>query len=212
MIPEHGPCHDGQACVLGVKARRVRKTGPGYPLTVVSCKTHGDCFTLYPPGHVPYGREPLVLLTPEGHSVTRDRAPPYQDTYFQAALDAVGRPLWPEEGTEGSDQPRYATQARRVHRCSQLLGLLASAWDKVVDSLWSTLGIPAGTWQQARKWVVNLKGIRGKSKAIVQLLALLPETNHSFFGLATLGHDAGFWPRPQAETPHLSSTPALFRC
>jgi len=180
-------------------------------LVVLWCKTHEVSFTLYPLGFSPYGREPLALLTPSGHSVARERAPPYQGTYFQAALDAVDQPLWPNESNEGSNQPRYATQARRVARCCQLLGLAKTVGSEVVDKLWSTLGIPAMAWQQAREWVVNLKGIRGKSKAIVQLLALIPESHHAFFGLATLGHHAGFWPPPQAVTGHFSSTPPLFR-
>jgi len=132
--------------------------------------------------------------------VARDRAPPYQGTYFQAALDAVDQPLWPEESNEGSLLPRCVTQRRRVDRCCRLLGLLETRGTEVVDRLWSVASIPARAWQKAREWVVGLKGIRGKGKAIVQLLELFPETYHSFFGLATLGHDAGFWPRPQAET------------
>jgi len=210
-LPEHGPCRNGDECRLRIKGRRLRKTGPGFALTVLWCKTHEVCFTLYPPGFAPYGREPLVLLRPSGLSVARERAPPYQGTYFQAALDAVDQMLWPDEDHEGSDHPRYATQSRHVTRCCRLLGLAKTVGAKVVDRLWSTLGIPAVAWQQAREWVVNLKGIRGKSKAIVQLLALIPETHHAFIGLATLGHHAGFWPPPQAVSGHFSSTPPLFR-
>lgn len=81
-------------------------------------------------------------------------------------------------------------------RCCLLFGL-AVASRIGVDSLWARLEIPAMIWQRARRWVVSQKGFRGKGKAIRLLLNLLPETHHSYFGLATLGHDAGFWPKPQ---------------
>ncbi len=43
-------------CRLTVQLYRPRKTGPGYPVQVLLCRTHGRSFTVYPPGHVPYGR------------------------------------------------------------------------------------------------------------------------------------------------------------
>src|ERR1017187_11039531 len=57
VLPDR--CLDTAACAgceISVHHLRARRTGPQFPLTVVHCKTHGHAFTLYPPGHVPYGR------------------------------------------------------------------------------------------------------------------------------------------------------------
>ena len=196
VVPSRGPCRDDRECQLVVKDRRFRKTGPGFPITVLNCKTHGRCFTLYPPGHVPYGRTPLVALSVQGGVVERERGPPYQGTYFQAALDASQKAAWPKEGTTGNAQPRFVTQLRHLKRCCLLFGLMAASRIRT-ETLWATMGIPGMAWQQARRRVVSHKGFRGKGNAIRQLLNLLPETLDSFLRLATLGHHAGFWPVPQ---------------
>lgn len=44
------------ACVLIVHHLRERKAGPQIPVTVVQCRTQRRAFTLYPLGHIPYGR------------------------------------------------------------------------------------------------------------------------------------------------------------
>src|SRR3712207_4169119 len=54
------------ACVLTVHHLRERKTGPQIPVTVMQCHTHGRAFTLYPLGHVPYGRLPVAPVGLDG--------------------------------------------------------------------------------------------------------------------------------------------------
>ena len=50
-----------ETCSLFVDHHRPRKTGPGFPLAVVGCSGHPlGRYTLYPPGHVAYGRQALV--------------------------------------------------------------------------------------------------------------------------------------------------------
>jgi len=97
---------------------------PRFPLAVLWCKAHEVYFTLYPLGFSPYGREPLALLTPSGNSVARERAQPYQGTYFQTALDAVDQPLWPDEGSEGcplvSPGARYRQPSEQWIECLTL--------------------------------------------------------------------------------------------
>jgi hypothetical protein len=55
------PCH------LWVDHQRARKTGPCFQLTVVHCGLHRRAFTLYPPGHVPYGRIVVAPVSSGGH-------------------------------------------------------------------------------------------------------------------------------------------------
>ena len=60
--PSVGPCsgRDGQPCRLSLHHERPRKTGPCFALSVLRCRAHGIAFTVYPPGHVPYGRVALA--------------------------------------------------------------------------------------------------------------------------------------------------------
>jgi hypothetical protein len=50
---------------------RERKTGPSVALRVLKCLTHGQAFTVYPPGFVPYGRQPWIRLDLRGCEVKR---------------------------------------------------------------------------------------------------------------------------------------------
>jgi hypothetical protein len=53
-------------CSLSVNHRRVRKRGPLFALTVARCGLHRRAFTLYPPGHVPYGRVAIAPVSSDG--------------------------------------------------------------------------------------------------------------------------------------------------
>ena len=46
---------EGESCQITLQGFRARKTGPEIPLQKATCATHGG-FTIYPLGHVPYGR------------------------------------------------------------------------------------------------------------------------------------------------------------
>lgn len=65
-----------QRCQLEKHDFRRRKTGPEVPLRVLRCHTHGHDFTVYPPGHVPYGRVALVPVDLQGEPIARDLPPP----------------------------------------------------------------------------------------------------------------------------------------
>ena len=56
----------GPECSVGHHHCRQRKTGPRHPLEVARCRVHGKAFTLYPPGHRPYGRQAVVPLASDG--------------------------------------------------------------------------------------------------------------------------------------------------
>ena len=48
---------------------RERKTGPEFPIQVLRCRTHTRYFTVYPAGHVPYGRVRMAPVDPGGHAL-----------------------------------------------------------------------------------------------------------------------------------------------
>lgn len=120
-LPQEGPCRgDGETCRLRVHHLRERSTGPCFPLTVLRCATHGRAFTVYPPGHVPYGRLALVALAPNGEAVRG--AEPFAGTLFEAARDAARGVAWPREQPGGSDK-WWGTQGRRVWGAALLTGV-----------------------------------------------------------------------------------------
>lgn len=197
-LPDYGPCNresDG-SCRIALSHWRKRSTGPRHPLAVVCCQTHGVCFTLYPPGHVPYGRIPLVELARDGVPIDKGRDPPFRHTYFDAALDAAAGIAWPQSSLEGSLQPRFLTQTRHLHRCSLLLGLSGTASSKDREKVAEQLDIGGLILQQARSKLLA-GGFRASGQAICQVLMVLSESEPTSQRLATCGHYASIWPRNQ---------------
>ena len=89
------------ACVLVVHHTRERKAGPQIPVTVAQCRTHRRAFTLYPLGHVPYGRLAVAPVTLDGQVVLSTqseptagdrRSPAWRATRLGAAFAAIEDP------------------------------------------------------------------------------------------------------------------------
>jgi len=62
-------CPEGEGCQVKVDHWRKRRTGPGFALLVLECRTHGGYFTVYPPGYEPYGRKEVAPVTPSGSAI-----------------------------------------------------------------------------------------------------------------------------------------------
>ncbi|MFH1609828.1 MAG: hypothetical protein ABID40_04280, partial [Candidatus Bipolaricaulota bacterium] len=62
VLPSRCIFADGaEACSVRVDHHRPRKTGPRFAVAVVGCSVHPHGrYTLYPPGLIPYGREPVA--------------------------------------------------------------------------------------------------------------------------------------------------------
>jgi len=103
-------------CRMGGAGWHDRVTGPRHRLRKVRCKTHGRAFTLYPPGHVPYGREPL-LSQAEGTDACDPRS-----SLVGAAVASCRGEHWPDELIFDEHGPVRRTQRRRIARVSALLG------------------------------------------------------------------------------------------
>jgi hypothetical protein len=131
MMPVACPASEkGVACRVRLDHRRARKTGPCVPVAVLACATHGRHFTLYPCGHVPYGRELVAPVGLDGQALlttaTASTAPTaeepctlWRQTRFSAVLDAALGKAWPRDGP-GSN---WTTQLRRLDELAALLGL-----------------------------------------------------------------------------------------
>jgi hypothetical protein len=119
----------GAACRISLDHRRARKTGPCVPVTVLSCSTHDRRFTIYPCGHVPYGREAVAPVDLDGRALSvatvdaaltvPDPCASWGQTRFAAVLDAAKGKAWPRDGPGSS----WTTQLRRLDELAALLGL-----------------------------------------------------------------------------------------
>jgi hypothetical protein len=198
--PTVGPCadRDDRLCEIRVKHWRMRKTGPCCEVLVLRCETHGVGFTVYPPGHVPYGRRCLVSLSTDGSRVERDRGTGFEKTLFEGAMDAAEGVFWAKESEGGSLHARYNTQLRHVNRGCELLGLIrAGPPEARVKRMSMLLEIGGVRWEEARVLGESGNRVQAKGQGIRHILTLIPQTMRSFEGLASLGYDAGIWPRMQ---------------
>lgn len=174
----------GAGCRIAFHHARSRVTGPRFPLTVVSCETHGHAFTLYPPGHVPYGREavapvsasgaPILVVSPE----SGDPSPPrgegalaWSVTFVAAALDAAAGIAWPREYDEA--RPRWwHTQGRRLDRAADVLGIVPGDERRRAEMA-EQLGVPHLELRDGMRRWATASGYRSRGTAVVEVVELI---------------------------------------
>ena len=204
-LPDVGPCGVGHedACRLGVHHRRERKTGPCFPLTVMQCRAHGRAFTLYPPGHVPYGRRAVVPVSFDGGRVDADEGQvPYHATVFDAALDAAGGQPWhrdePTGKYRGGGSDRWwSTQGRRLLRLARLTGVAPDLGPRQRAQISDVLVVALLLLLEHARLILEAPGYRTRGAAITAVMAALPRTTPRVAErLAKAGHVAGLWGWP----------------
>lgn len=177
---------DEEPCRIRVHHRRGRKTGPQFPVTVLCCRTHRGAFTLYPPGHFPYGRRTLAPLSPSG-DILRDLEEPgqpsWQGTLFAAAVDAAEGQPWPREPPgvgepEGSEQSvhggHWNTQRRHLEEAASLFGLSPAADARLSEKLAARLDIPGLVLLEAQRDFATARGYRARGCVLLSVLDQLP--------------------------------------
>lgn len=210
--PDRGPCWDGAAeCQVSLDHHRRRKTGPPWGwVAVMRCAPHRSAFTAYPPGHVPYGRVPLVALAPDGGTPESDGDPPGK-TLFTAARDCDGEAprLWPRAGADDSTR---STQARRVDRAAELLGLVDGAGPSV-SVVGAITHLPCGALMEARRAVSAARGLLDRAREVAAIFCdLEPRAGRALMDrLAVCGHLAGLWGAPYRWDPRHGRLVALGR-
>ena len=196
VLPERcalaGP---GERCSVFVDHYRARKTGPAFPLAVVGCSAHsGRRYTLYPPGHTPYGRQAAVPCSPYG-PLLRDGAtgrPVWETTRFAAAVDAASGVRWPGD-SPCDDARRRRTQGCGLTWAGRLLGVHPDLDSRAQDRIASRLGVPALTLRTAaRSWATSWVG---RGAAILSVLRALP-TDALLDRILSSGAVAELWPWP----------------
>ena len=140
-----------ETCSLSIDHYRARKTGPGFPVAVVGCSRHPICrFTLYPPGHIPYGRQAVVSCSPSGpllrHPATGQSA--WEATLFGAAVDAAEGQRWPAH-SPADDERRLRTQGCRLTLAGTLLGVHPDLEARTREWIATRLRVPTMTLRSA---------------------------------------------------------------
>ena len=179
---------DGSSCVVRPHDRRPRKCGPEHPLVVCRCRAHGVSFTVYPPGHVPYGRIAIVAEDSEGRVVQRDSV---GSTLFAAAVEASASP--------DSRSLQRRTIQRRLGWCAALLGLAGSA-EPVLDRIADVLWLPRLVARESARAFVPLQRLRDRGSLVLKMLACVPPARRRT-GLFVAGEIAGLWGRPSRWDP-----------
>lgn len=215
-MPSSCPQHEagGAPCCLWVDHRRERKTGPLFALTVVRCGPHGRAFTLYPPGHVPYGRIAIAPVSSDG-ALLKERPsaeptsgegwvvpPSFPDTLFGAALDAAAGRAWPRQ--QPAQPAHWRTQRRRLEQGARLLGIAPTAAADEVrhrEQMARHLGVPTLVLvEQADRWS-EARGYRERGTAITQVLAAMESSRRLCDWLMCAGALGGLWGLPSRWDP-----------
>lgn len=95
-----GECPFGEGCRVRHHDVRERQTGPQIGLAVCRCEVHERYFTVYPPGHVPYGRQRLAPLSVGGQAMagassasSGSAASPWRGSLPRGGVGCRGRPF-----------------------------------------------------------------------------------------------------------------------
>jgi hypothetical protein len=201
-------------CSLWVDHHRDRKTGPCFALTVMRCGRHSRGFTLYPPGHVPYGRVAVAPVSSGGaliEDVPSDEGtsgePPtaqldWPGTVFGAAIDAAAGRAWPRKNPGGL--ACWRTQGRRVVRGAQLVGIAPRVGhdeQRHREQMARRLGVPTLVLvEQARRWE-QARGYRERGATIAGVLFEMEASRALSDRLMCAGTIEGLWGRPSRWDP-----------
>ncbi len=190
-----GTACDGSCCRIRLHHWRSRKTGPEFPLLVVECETHGIAFTVYPLGHVPYGRAAVVPVDLEGQLLrAAEGAGAWEQTIMGAAQDAAEGRAWPRVGSDPSSPAgSWRTQGRRITQAAEILGLTGSQASPLVGPF----GVSALGHRESIAAFGEATGYRSRGAAVCLLVGEVERASWSQLDLILLaGVAVGRWGKP----------------
>jgi hypothetical protein len=186
------------ACVLVVHHVRVRKAGPQIPVTVVQCRTHRRAFTLYPLGHIPYGRLAVAPVTLDGQVVLSTqsepaagdrRAPAWRATQLGVAFAAIDDPT-----VKLTDRRWWATQTpERLAKSTALLGVHPELSVPDADAIAFRLELPRLMLRQAADAYAHARGRAARGRVLVGVLDQLGADACLLDRILAAGACAGSW-------------------
>ncbi len=196
-------------CKISIHCWRARKTGPGIPLAIITCETHGGYLTVYPPGYGRYLRKPLVDRPLGGGEFEEggtdgdvddekvDKTTPscFLGTTFEAAYEAAMGVAW-ERKSYSTTGRWWQTQRRWLDECCRLLGVHpAIEASRVRESFAQVLDVPQMVLEKARAEVIAEPGYRSRGRAVEAVLESVPRICLAE-RLTLAGHIAGLWGCP----------------
>ena len=203
VVPSRCPfAAPGEAgCHVAVRHLRARKTGPCFRLAVVRCSTHPlHSFTLYPPGHFPYGRRPLLTCSVYGPLLLdpTTRKPTWAGTVFRAAADAAEALRWAQDSVAEAPAVRR-TQGRHLDLAGLLLGVHPELDDGERERIATRLRVPTMVVRAAASmWSVSWTT---RGAAIGLVLAATPVGGSLLDRLMSAGYAAELWAQPRRWAP-----------
>jgi len=190
-----------ETCAPFVDHYRSRKTGPGFAVAVVGCGRHPlGRYTLYPPGHIPYGRQAVVPCSPSG-PLLRDRTtgqPVWAATLWAAATEAADGQRWPA-ASPADEVRRRRTQGSRLALAGQLLGVHPELDSRTRERIATRLRVPTMTVREAARGWGTCWQARGA--AIRAVLLALPIDHRLLDRILAAGAITALWPPPQRWDP-----------
>jgi len=200
-IPSKGPCYgtDKQDCRIEEYYWRPRITGPKHAILVIRCAVHKKPFTIYPSGFGPYQRLPMANTAygtnhlennPGEHTLEA-----FQDTQFQAAVDASEGKAWPREWR---DKPRkwWETQRRRIANMLVLLGLDPEMEEAKSIQVSQLLNVEHMLVLEKKRAIEDKPGYRCRGLGVASVLKALVKSGNPVERLLLAGHQAGLWGMP----------------
>jgi hypothetical protein len=171
-------------CKICLHLLRERRTGPGHPVAVIRCRSHGRFFTIYPPGFVPYGRQKLPMRRAE---VAPGSGAPALEAVLHAADEVMDR--WPDWTDPEGNTPGWAsTQWRQITRWGRWLGLTGP--EGIGQQIATALGVPLHE-HAAQRERYRRGTYRHRGRAIAQVLCAAGQLGGLLKRLLSAGMIAG---------------------
>ncbi len=206
VLPTECPMHSASGpCDVRRKSLRSRKTGPRFALTVAKCHRHGTIFTIYPPGYAPYQRAPVLALSADGAAIlgedgkARGDLDTFEDSVFQAALDARQRKAWPRDSNDGVPERWWSTQRRHLELALSLTGIGKAIDERTRQLISTVLGVPLLLIREESRR--RLSGYQHRGAAVWNVIAAVQPGRQRALRLLLAGHLAGRWGRPRSCHP-----------
>jgi hypothetical protein len=216
-------CHHATAgdaaCRVGHHHWRPRKTGPGLPIAVLRCATHGKAFTVYPMGHVPYGRAGVAPVdvggTPRVVYSAGSGSPPvlaWAGTVFDLARPTALADAPSSSPPAEATRPPWWMTPWREHsaKAATILGLPPDVPATVGDAIARALELPRLILLDAAAAFDSAHGPDARTSVVLRLLARLRPDRALSDRLLAAGAAAGAWgavhcwrPGPQGPTRRL---------
>jgi hypothetical protein len=177
---------------------RERKTGPQIPVTVVQCHTHRRAFTLYPLGHVPYGRQAMAPVGLDGRVIfsteSEVRGGAAQPAWETTAMLGPAFAAMSGEAVKITDPRWWATAApERLGPGARLLGVDPELSDSDGDAIALRLGIPRLVHRETAREYATAHGRAQRGRVLVGVLPALGADACLLDRIFAAGARAGSW-------------------